>query len=422
MLSSLAIVGAACTSGSEDDESEGGQSTTAPTLASAEVASTVDAGPLEIIFENDEVFCDGLNHPVAEIRGADPGERILLSSPLPVDPGDGVADDGGRYQLMWSCDQTEARLSWDLLAVGHDSGRRVEFTIVGTATDPEPARALTFDVPPEPVICDGSRQVIGTMTGADPFERIIFESPQTDDIRDGEATADGGLSVKWECRHDQTGTTWMVSARGLESGKSGQFTITGEGPAAGPETELAVAVQEDPFACNGESRDFAVLSNFTPLEVVDFSSDDAAGLIDGRADADGSLPIRWQCGRADIGKRWTLTASGVSSGRSTTITFAGGEPPDGTFKDLAATFIEDPFACNGDSRAFATIANFLPREFVDFSSPQSQALRQGQADENGSLAVRWQCFADDVDKTWDLTATGATSQKSITIKVTATAP
>ncbi len=416
----IALAGAACVPGRlpADDA----PAATAVSVAPEATAATAPAPPLEFSSDAKKVHCDGLSHDVGQIRGALPGERILLSSALPIDLSDGLADDQGRFKLVWSCDQTEARLQWDILAVGHDSGRRVEFTIVGSAEDPALDGKLVIDVAADPFPCDAKRRPIGTITGAQPFESITFSSPQGSDIRGGQADDRGELELNWECTRAEAGTTWLVTAAGTESGKTGQFQIVGDRALPGPEQDIQATVEEDPFVCDGESRRFAVLANFAPVEVVDFTSDQASGLIDGRADADGSLPIRWQCGRDDVGKTWTLTATGVDSGRSITISFTGAEPPSGTFLELAVAMTEDPFACDGGSRVFATISNFQPREFVDFSSPQADQLRQGQADEAGLLPIRWQCGAGDIDSIWDLTATGATSNKSITIRITGGAP
>ena len=67
-------------------------------------------------------------------------------------------------------------------------------------------------------------------------------------------------------------------------------------------------------------------------------------------------------------------------------------------------------------------SGFVPREFIDFTSPQTEDLRQGQADDTGALQLRWTCDADDVDRVWEITATGATSQRSVSFQITGAAP
>ncbi len=368
-----------------------------------------------------EVHCDGRPHDVADLRGAEPGEQILLASELPVELETGLADEQGTYRLAWACEQSEARLRWTITAVGHDSGRRVDFTIGGAADDPAAATGLAVDVDADGFLCDGVRRAIGTIGGSQPLETIDFQSVPAAQLRGAQADDQGSLTLHWVCGNDQAGTTWTVTATGLESGKTGSFEVVGQAPDPAETVELTVELQESPFVCDGVGREFATISNFVPFEVVDFSSEQASGLIDGRADGDGRLPIRWQCDTTGIGKTWDLTARGVESGRTITVGFAGAAPP-GSLDELAVSFTENPFACDGQSRVFATIANFLPGEFVDFSSPQASALRQGQADGSGTLAIRWQCGAGDIDHLWDLTATGASSGKTTTFRISGAAP
>lgn len=413
----LCLVLGACT-GRTDDQQDG----QADAPDAAEPVVTAEPAPLDVALIDGEVFCDGLPHQAAEISGAEPGERILLSSPAPISLDDGAADDQGRYRLNWTCDPSEARLRWDLVAVGHDSGRRVEFVLRGTAVDPRLDTALRIDVPESAFTCDGVRRPIGKISAAEPREIIEFQASVGDGIAAATADELGEAELFWICGQDQIGMTWDVTATGNQSQRTGRFTVIGRAPIPGPETEVGVVMEEEPFVCNGETRRFALLSNFVPFEVVDFSSDQADGLIDGRADGVGELPIRWQCRTDDAGKTWTLTAVGVESGRSTTLTFSGAAPPEGSITELAVTFSENPFACDGSSRTFATISNFLPREFVDFSSPQATAIRQGRADESGNLPIRWQCGSAEIDKVWDLTATGASSGQTITMTVTGAAP
>jgi hypothetical protein len=136
---------------------------------------------------------------------------------------------------------------------------------------------------------------------------------------------------------------------------------------------------------------------------------------------------------------WELTATGATSGRAVTLRFVGieaaaAEAPagdgadgsaDGTEGDpsissaaMIVSITENPFACNGEVRAFATLAGADPGEQVDFTSPQSSGLRSGTADADGNLPVRWSCDPDQVGTEWELTATGATSGRSVTFSFT----
>ncbi len=420
MLGALGLFLMACSDSATDPEAvEETNGADANRQVSAVDSPTAAALPLQFLPAVDAVYCDGISRTAGEVRGALPGETIRLTSALPVEVEPGIADDQGTYVLSWSCEPAEARLKWDITAVGDDSGRQVAFIIAGSAEDPEVSDLFTVSLDDEPFICDGQRKPIGDVTGAEPFETITFRSDQVDGISDGQANASGATRLFWRCDVGEAGTTWEVRLWGADSFKTGEFSLTAAPFSEADVSNLAVTMLEDPFLCDGESRPLAEVTGLAPLEVVDFSSDDASGLIDGRADSEGGLTARWQCGRDDIGKTWQVKAEGVSSGRSTVLTIVGGAPPEGTFKDVTITYLEDLFRCDGESRPFATLANFLSREFVDFDSPDSGPLRQGQADQTGSLPIRWQCEPGEEAKTWQVTATGTTSKKSITFIITA---
>lgn len=414
----LALLMVACT-GSESDSGSKDESADSGDPTSSSSTPTAPPAPLQFLPTNEAVFCDGTTRTAGELRGALPGELIVLASALPIDLEQGVADDQGTYVVPWSCEPAESRLKWDVTAVGNNSGRRVAFIISGSAEDPELSNMLRIAVPDEPFICDGTRKPIGDLTGAEPFENITFRSDEVDGISDGQADASGALRLHWRCDAGEAGTTWQVRVRGVESTKTGEFTLTAARFDESALPEPTVTMLEDPFVCDGETRPVAAITGFVPREVIDFSSNDASGLIDRSADAGGGVTARWQCDRDDIGKIWQVLAEGVGSGRKVSITITGGDPPEGTYKDLAIAYTEDPFLCDGESRQFASLANFLTGEFVDFDSPDSGPLRQGQADGTGALPIRWQCEPGEEGKTWQVTATGTTSKKSITFTVTA---
>ncbi|MEL6983646.1 MAG: hypothetical protein AAFO29_14560 [Actinomycetota bacterium] len=200
-----------------------------------------------------------------------------------------------------------------------------------------------------------------------------------------------------------------------------------------PATQLRVTLAEDPFVCDSGTREFALVAGADPNEQVAFTSPQADGLRNGTADANGELPIRWQCEPTQAGTTWELTATGVTSGRTVTFIFAGvstaaddgsTSPTTGTDttvatpSELTVEVIENPFACDGEVRVFAGISGADPNESVAFSSPQSPGLRSGEADAEGNLPIRWQCDAAQVGTLWELTATGETSGRSVTFTFT----
>jgi hypothetical protein len=155
-------------------------------------------------------------------------------------------------------------------------------------------------------------------------------------------------------------------------------------------------------------------------------------LSSGTADGDGVLPIRWNCDPEQAGTVWELTAAGVTSGKSVTFIFAGALAADeatGTTTattgpstaaptELTVQLTENPFRCDGVTRVFGTLSGATPNEEILFSSPQSSGLSSGTAGEDGTLPIRWQCDADQAATVWELTATGATSGRSVTFSLT----
>ena len=273
-----------------------------------------------------------------------------------------------------------------------------------------------------PFVCDGVTKQVGTLTNLSPSEQVVFTSEQTSNLRSGTADESGALDLNWACEPIDDGRTWTITATGAQSGRSGVFSVSGVAPQAEDIEPLTVVVNEEPFVCDGGTRVFATVSNLAPDETVDFSSPDSEGLIDSTADTNGAKNLRWQCDPEDAGKVWQLTVLGVSSRRTTTLTITGAAPAQAPSGDLALSITEEPFACDGQSRAFATISNLAPGELVDFTSPQSSSLRQGQADSDGSLPVRWQCEATEAGTVWELTATGVTSGKTLTFQFAGGAP
>ncbi len=198
-----------------------------------------------------------------------------------------------------------------------------------------------------------------------------------------------------------------------------------------PATQLRVTVSEPAFVCNGETREFALIGGADPNETVAFASPQADGIRSGTADANGELPIRWVCDPAQAGTTWELTATGETSGRVATFVFAGVTAPTDTTETTGSTvdpgpeptalsveLIENPFSCDGGTRVFAGISGAEPNESIAFSSPQSSGLNPGTADADGNVAVRWVCDPEQVGTTWELTATGETSGRTVTFSFT----
>lgn len=411
MMLVLSLVVSACVPGRADPATDNADTTVEP------------APPLEIVGGSSEVYCDNTERLVGEIRGAEPGEKVVLSSPIPIrlsaEQSNATADADGAYRLTWRCGPTEAGQPWELRVLGQDSGRRVTVFLIGTAIDPDIVDTLHITLAEDAFVCDGSSKALGELSNAVAWEAVTFTAERADELVDGTADDEGRLTLTWQCSPDEA-ATWQVTARGLQSNRVGEFTIVGVAPPPEELLTLTVQIDEDPFLCDDGSRVFATLSGFLPGEIVGFVSPQASGLREGQANGSGDLPLRWTCGVADAGTVWELTATGVRSGRTVTFTLAGAAAQPAP--DPIVTISENPFRCNDTTRFAATISGFTPREFVDFTSPQAKNLRQGQADETGALQVRWTCGDNDIDRSWDVTATGATSQRSVTFQITGAAP
>ncbi|MGH1488101.1 MAG: hypothetical protein ACRBK7_01700 [Acidimicrobiales bacterium] len=181
--------------------------------------------------------------------------------------------------------------------------------------------------------------------------------------------------------------------------------------------QLQVSLIENPFICDGGTRQFAELGGAAPNEEVTFNSPQSANIKSGTADANGALPIRWQCDPEQAGTTWELTAAGVTSGKSATFIFAGVTAPataTTTPPALVVDVIENPFKCNGESRIFGGLTGASPGEQIAFTSPQASGILNGTADGDGATSIRWQCDPDQVGTTWELTATGVESGRTVT--------
>ncbi len=383
-------------------------------------ASPIGSGTLRADVFNNGVFCDGTARKAAIIFGAEPGETIAFSSPMPVEVVDGVADDQGTYQLLWSCEPNEASLSWDLTATGSTSNRSVTLRLNGSHQDPG-GRTLVFTPARRPLVCDGTSRSVGRLENAEPNEPVDFTAAGVESLRQGQADRAGALTVNWRCQPEESETTWTVQATGQGSGRVATFEISGRPPKPAKSGPIEVEVVEEPVVCNRERSRVAVLRNLTPSVLVDFDASPSNGpLRQRRADPTGSLDIYWQCHRSQADTVWALevteqpVAPGSGEERTATVVITGSALPDPT----TITVVEDPFLCDGTSHRFAVLSNFVPGEYVDYSSPRSDAIRQGQADDTGQVTVRWQCSPDQAGSQWEVTATGRTSGFSLTFTIT----
>ncbi len=384
--------------------------------------ATRDDEQLLVTPVEDGVYCDGNRRAAATIAGAEAGETIEFTSPMPVEIADGIADQSGAFELQWACDELESELTWEITATGGDSGRTRTFNISGTDRDPRLDRILLY----EPltgkggVLCDNSTQTVGRLSNAEPHEAIDFDSPDARSISPTLAGAGGEVEVKWTCSPDQDGSGWRLTATGRSSHRTVEFSFTGQAPQPADAGDIVVEIVENPFVCDRGRRLLARVANLTPNATLELAaSPQGDSLRPAEADAGGSARLFWQCDRRDEGTTWELTVTEATPARrSATFSFGSTtlESP------VTIQVIEVPFVCDGTTRQVAVLQRFVPREAVDFESPQAEAIRQGRADSEGNLPVRWTCDPDQAGTVWEITATGMTSGASLSFTITGGPP
>lgn len=208
-----------------------------------------------------------------------------------------------------------------------------------------PPNALDMQLLSPLFVCDGSTQQLGRIAGAAASEEVTFTSPQSSSIKPGQADAAGNLDIRWNCGPEQIGTVWELTATGATSGKTATVTFTGasaeqaaaatgvgddgatgstedaQAPSAlGP---LTVTITENPFSCDGEARQFAVLNGATAGAEIAFTSPQASNIRSGTADANGDLAVRWVCSPDQVGTVWDLTATEAETNRSVDFAITG---------------------------------------------------------------------------------------------------
>lgn len=203
----------------------------------------------------------------------------------------------------------------------------------------------------------------------------------------------------------------------------GQTETTLATPVVPDANQLLIDVTEDPFVCDGGVRQFANLSGAIGGEEIVFTSPQSSGILPGTANPDGTLSIRWQCDPEQAGTTWDITATGSTSAKTVTFSFTGADASGATVTaptptDLTVSLVEDPFKCDGETRIFGGLSGAEADEEVAFTSPQASGIRNGQADADGNLSIRWQCEPAQAGTQWELTATGVESGRSVTFTFT----
>jgi hypothetical protein len=98
-------------------------------------------------------------------------------------------------------------------------------------------------------------------------------------------------------------------------------------PSATPE-QLTATLTENPFLCDGGTREVGYISGAAPGERVTFSSPQLGTLSTGTAGPDGRVPLNWVCQPSDAGGSWQVFGRGANGATvSFTVTGAPGAAP-----------------------------------------------------------------------------------------------
>ena len=191
-----------------------------------------------------------------------------------------------------------------------------------------------------------------------------------------------------------------------------------------PPGSLGATLTENPFTCDDGLRPIGTITGALPGETIDFTSPTVGGLLPGTADGAGNRTIRWQCAPGEGGQTWQVTASGRTSGRSVTFGITGVSPTTPTTQPpaLGVALTENPFTCDNGLRLMGTVTGAQPGETIDFTSPTVGGLLPGTADGAGNRTIRWQCAPGEGGQTWQVTARGRTSGRSVTFGITGVNP
>ena len=141
---------------------------------------------------------------------------------------------------------SEVRGALDLIAAQDETGSpRTRIAVLLPLPSSETSSAETTSITPVPVApvvsalsvsltenpftCDGGSRVFGTVSGALGGESISFTSSPSESISNVTANSSGVASMRWWCNPDEA-TTWSITARGVSSGRTVTFSLTGRAP------------------------------------------------------------------------------------------------------------------------------------------------------------------------------------------------
>jgi len=141
----------------------------------------------------------------------------------------------------------------------------VFFTGVFTTATPTASAqgALTVTLTEDPFLCDTVVRPLGTVAGLVPGEGIEFSSPQLNGtFSRRNADEAGRVAMRWNCDRAQT---WTVTVRGLTSGASATFVVTGK--TAPPPADAPIGAAFDAKTAMTTAQ-MAVWKDFSPFNTA----------------------------------------------------------------------------------------------------------------------------------------------------------
>jgi hypothetical protein len=163
-------------------------------------------------------------------------------------------------------------------------------------------------------------------TGLDVIDGIIdFEKQKLTGVAPTTCVAvDGGPSSGTSGSPVDTGGSGGIGASGTSSGNQPPPVQSVRPPA--PVERLTVTLTENPFRCDGGSRELGYVSGAAPGERITFSSPQLGTLHTGTAGQDGQAPLNWLCQPSDAGTTWQVIGTGMN-GETVSFTVTGAPAP-----------------------------------------------------------------------------------------------
>ena len=185
---------------------------------------------------------------------------------------------------------------------------------------------------------------------------------------------------------------------------------------------LTVAPVDGGVFCDGTPREAATISGAAPNETIEFSSPMPIDVAEATADESGTVVLTWSCDQPESELTWEITATGTESGRTVPFTVSGSDRDPVLDRILIHEPVGDSVTCDDVTHTAGRLGNAVANERIDFTSPDSRSISPTLAGPDGRLDVLWTCSPADDGRQWAVTATGASSGRTVDFTITGRAP